>query len=219
MHEAIAFLLRETGSKLIEAVVNRAFERRPDAQYSHVHVDPVAEAQEVIDAFLSALQHRDTESMVLLCEPYWGEHPDTATLLDTTLASAPPVSWGFRTLHVPGDWTSGEVLAWLVADLVVTFDIGNGGFETIPAGMRAVNGAYGWRIDWLEWGVPEPAPVEVASEEMFGSLSDFFDIEYLPATRDTVTCANCAQQLRVPTDKGRLRVSCPRCSNSQWYQP
>lgn len=217
MHEAIAFLLRETGSKLIEAVVNRAFERRPDAAVAPP-TDPVAEAQGAMDAFLNALHHRDTESMVLLCEPYWGEQPDTATLLDATLASAPPVSWGFQTLHVPDDWRIGEVLPWLVAELVVTFDIGNG-FETIPAAMRAVNGAYGWRIDWLEWGAPEPAPVEVVSEDAFGSLSDFFDVHYRPATHDTVTCANCAQRLRVPTNKGRLRVRCPRCSNSQWYQP
>jgi hypothetical protein len=219
MHEAILFLLRETTSKLIEVVVDRAFERRPDAVGAPAPVDPVSEAQGVVDAFLSALRDRDPESMAFLCDPSWGGHPGTAALMDATLAAAPPVSWHFRTLHVPGDWSSGDELAWLVADLVVTFDVGGGGYETIPAGMRAVNGVDGWRIDWLEWGAAEASPMEEQPVAISESLSDFFDLQYLPAGDEIVTCARCEQQLRVPTDKGRLRVTCPKCKNSQWYQP
>lgn len=30
----------------------------------------------------------------------------------------------------------------------------------------------------------------------------------------TVTCENCGQRLSVPTGKGNLKITCPRCSNS-----
>jgi hypothetical protein len=229
MHAIVAEIVSGTVTKLVEVAVERivrsAFAPRTPAAPT---IDPVEEAAVVMGGFLQALADRDVDACLSFCDVAWSVQDDTCDLMNHTLSSAPPVSWAFTELHVPETWIAGAWLPWLVAEMVVTFDVGDGRFEPLPAVLRAVHTEQGPRINYLWWGEsvePEPEPAaeldfsQIAAEDfsaIFGQLFPAVDPQPVTAI---VECARCGQKLRVPTDKGRLRVTCRKCANVQWYVP
>ena len=231
MHAIVAEIVSGTVTKLVELTVDRVVRgvlepRAPAAPAT----DPVEESAAVMDSFLRALADRDVDTWFSLCERTWAIQNDTGELLNNTLSSAPPISWAFTELYVPEDWAAGAWLPWLVAELAVTFDVG-GRYETIPAVLRAISTRQGSRIDYLWWGetaTPEPEPSADPGATVFPDLDpeDFWnlfgqqasEIDFGPPTA-VIECARCGQKLRVPADKGRLRVTCRKCANVQWYVP
>ena len=37
--------------------------------------------------------------------------------------------------------------------------------------------------------------------------------------KEIITCDNCKQQMRVPKDEGKIKVTCPKCKNVFVYEP
>ena len=223
MHEAISFLLRETASKLIEVAVGRVFEPRTDGSSDSDTPDPVAAAQEVMDAFLSALRSQDFDGVPLLCDPEWAEHPNTESVMNDTFAAAPPVSWDFRNTWAPPGWTRRGNPAWVISKLAVTFDLGDGTYDTIHGLLRAVPAWDGWKIAGVLWeatdAAPDPHLEPASSVNLLSSRFQESQAGHTPPSHAILECPQCDQQLRVPADQGRLRVGCPRCGNLQWYGP
>jgi predicted nucleic-acid-binding Zn-ribbon protein len=94
-------------------------------------------------------------------------------------------------------------------------------YETIPAVVRSELFGDAWLISALEWGSAPEEPMEVFEADEVVGVSDIFsDIFSSQAFGPVVIdCARCGQKLSVPIDKGRLRVTCPKCTNVQWFEP
>ena len=203
---------------IVEVTIERVLSGPAEAADAPSPVDPLQEAAGVIDHFLRAVANRDWETLTHLCEAGWAMQPDTAALMDHTFSSARPVSWAFTETYVPDWWTPEYELPWLIAEMVVTFDLEEGSYETIPAGLRAVFTDAGWQVDPLAWGGAEsgmePAVAFPANEAV--ALPD--EVIAHPAN-EVIVCPRCGQRLSVPSDKGRLRVTCSSCGNLQWYPP
>lgn len=227
MHQIISDLLRTaleaTVSSTVELGITAVFDRDAGTS-SSASTD---EAVTVMHAFLMAVAQRDADSLYALAAPRWTVLPETAELFDRTWGAAPPVDWSFDQVYVPADWAGGTP-EWVYAELTVTFDVETG-YESIPAVLRTCPSADGWQVDYLDWGFagpeaepepePEPEPQALGFESLqFRSLADLFQPTVVDAA-EVVECAGCGQFLRVPTHKGRLRVSCPKCGNVQWYTP
>jgi hypothetical protein len=210
--ELLGIVGRTVVEVTVEHAVRSAFEpRAPAAPVS----DPVQDAINVMDGFLRAVAARDMDAFTSLCDVEWAMLPETAELMDHTLAAAPPLSWAFKEVLAPEGWVQGRPLPWLVAELAVTFDLG-GRYEVIPAVLRTIPTDAGWQVDYLWWGesaTPDPNSIDLS--RIFGFEPPVFEIP----TTAVIDCARCGQKLRVPADKGRLRVTCRRCSNVQWYTP
>lgn len=225
MHAIVAEIVSGTVTKIVEVVVERAFRAASEPRAPAAPPpDPVDQAVGVIHCFLDALARRDLDALTPLCDIEWAMRPETAELMDHTLVAAPPVSWAFKELHAPEEWVAGRPLPWLIAELAVTFDLG-GRYEVISAVLRTVLTRYGWQLDYLWWGAaaePEPEPEVFADfNQLLSSLGQeaFVIPEAAVPEHAVIECARCGQKLRVPTSKGRLRVTCRRCSNVQWYAP
>ncbi len=69
-------------------------------------------------------------------------------------------------------------------------------------------------------------PEETASEDLPEEVQAVESIEspgasetVSPENTTTIVCAECNQQLRVPTDQGMITVKCPECGMRRIYQP
>lgn len=193
--------------------------------------DPVDVAAGMIHGFLQAIQDRSLEACWDHCEAEWAQDPATVDLITHTMRSARPVAWGFREVKAPEGWRPGKRLRYLDADVAVTFDT-EPGYETIHARIIAVRVASRqYRIAHLEWIDPQPPPPAepqpLASPEHAWSapqddfsaiMAELFAAQRPPPEAELV-CAGCRGRMRVPADKGQLRVTCRRCGNVQWFQP
>lgn len=224
MIDIVAKVLSELGGKLIEVGVEAIF--TPDSSPPPPTSDPLSEAQATINGFLTALAARDWDALGTWCDPDWVENPDNAAVIDNTLEAAPPLSWAFRESYVPDTWFPGTHLPWVLAELLVTFDLGDGQYATVPGVFQASQSLNGWLVSYLEWqstesDVSEPAEPEedvlnpYPFSDPFSSIFDSFQA-LGPAV---LVCAGCGQKLSVPSDQGRLRVTCPKCRNVQWFEP
>jgi hypothetical protein len=217
MIDLAAKLLSEVAYKLIEIGVDRVFTPQTPPPPA---TDPISEAEGAVSGFLTALAERDSDTLWSWCEPTLAQDPNTMALLEASWDAAAPVSWSFRERYVPSDWTPHAVLPWVVFDLVVTFDTGEGRYETIPAVLRSDRFGDGWLISYLEWESAPEEPIEVLESDEVVDLSDIFsDIFSSQVFPVVIDCARCGQQLSVPVDKGRLRVTCPTCKNVEWFDP
>lgn len=178
-----------------------------------VPADPAQGAIVVMNAFLRALARGNRKTCMRLCEPHWAQRRETVALIDEALSAAPPVRWKFEELYTPTSWRPGRSLPWVLAELPVTH-LTDRGEEIVPTVLRAVQNRGVWQIDRLQWAEnPEPRFVN--------SLADLFPEGFpIPIpVRVVIDCPRCSRKLRVPGDKGRLRVTCPGCKNVQWYTP
>lgn len=173
--------------------------------------DPAHGAIVVMNAFLRALARGNRQTCIRLCEPRWARRPETVALLKEALAAAPPVRWKFEELYTPDSWRPGRSLPWVLAELPVTHETDRGE-EVVPTVLRAVQNGGVWQIDRLQW-VEDPEP---QLDDVFAAL--FANAAPAPE-RVVLDCPRCSRKLRVPGDRGRLRVTCPGCKNVQWYTP
>lgn len=214
MNELVAKVLGEVTSKLVEVCVDYIFTPgRPPPPPA----DPFSEAQVAAHSFLVSLTDRDWDELCAWCEPTWAADPGTEALLHQAFEAALPLSWAFRESYVPETWVPDSPLPWVVFELVVTFDMGDRRYESIPTVIRVTQTEAGWRISHLEWeSAASDEPEMPVLELPMGDLSDIFAEIFGPVV---ITCARCEQKLSIPGDRGRLRVTCPKCHNVQWFDP
>jgi hypothetical protein len=225
MHSFLAEAVQRLALSAVEGTLRAAFSAalRPRVP-PPAPVSPTDEAVLVVDSFFRAIAARDVGALTEICDAVWEVQPGTAELIQELLDASPPVSWAVDAVLVPDDWRIGFPLAWVLTELAVTFGTRETGFETIPGVVRVTAQPEGWRIDYLEWHElqqPEPGPEPDTGISWFDAASPLFEEFALqpPPGPVVVVCARCAQKLCVPGDRGRLRVTCPRCSNVQWYVP
>lgn len=225
MHPLAVQVIQALGQSAVEytvkALVGAIFDPRNPSP-ADPPTDPTHEGIDAMNEFLRALAHHDMPRFFALCDPHWVRRPEISQFIRDTLAAAPPVSWSFEEVYVPSDWHPAHPLPWVMAELPVTFQ-SDAGWEDVPTVLRAVQNNGGWQIDHLEWyHQPEPdPPAESLADIAFPfDFPIFVEADASPAPeRVILDCPRCSRKLRVPGDKGRLRVTCPGCKNVQWYTP
>jgi hypothetical protein len=185
--------------------------------------DPIADVQTVAEWFLSALKQRDHDAAWALCDPAWPYDPERSQSYHATFGAAPPLSWDVPQIHVPADWTPGNILAWAGVEVLVTFDLQNGTYSTIEGVLWIFPIAHEWRVADIYWP-PTAELTEAEQPEFAASLSDVFDLPWVaqfveqpvhePEKR-VILCTRCTQKLSVPVGVGRIRVKCPTCRTQQ----
>lgn len=187
----------EAGKAGAKALFTRAEQTQPAEPIAEY--DPLIEAEEAANSFLSAVAHGDRDVAWEWCDPAWADDPERSQSLTDTLQAAPPLNWTIKSLHVPDDWIEGEWLPWVALETIVTFDLGDGSYPVIPAMIWTVETDYGWRVADIAW------------DSAFYGTSELENVFELLPSKQVIQCSRCPQKLSVPVGIGRIRVKCPSC--------
>jgi phage FluMu protein Com len=193
----------EAGKAAARALLSRKEEpaAQPDVEHGEwtVEVDPLWEAEAAANGFLQGLAAADHDAAWTWCDPAWPSDPDRARSFHDTIAAAPPINWVVRQHLVPEDWSQGEWLAWVLLDVVVTFDAGDGTFPALPAMIAVIPLESGWRVAEIDWNPQSQAEPESLPEEQAWQIR----------------CERCPQELTIPVGTGPFQIRCPTCWTPQ----
>jgi phage FluMu protein Com len=208
--EILATIVTELGkgfaSEAGKVVARALFSRKEPAAQPEVEqeewtfaVDPLWEAEQAANGFLQCLAAADHDAAWIWCDPAWPSDPDRAQSFHDTIAAAPPIGWVVRQHWVPEDWNRGEWLNWVLLDVVVTFDAGDGTFPALPAMIAVMPLEGGWRVAEIDWNPQSQAEPEPSLEEQAWQ----------------VRCERCPHELPIPFGAGPFSIRCPECWTPQ----
>lgn len=191
-------LMGELGKASARAIIGRGEHKNvaPEQGAEEAHPDPLAEAQQVAETFWNCLSAGDHHAALSWCDPEWLDDPRRSQNLHDALEAAPAMNWSTRQCHVPSDWIDGNWLEWVVLEMIITFDLGDGSFSTLPLLVSMIPADEGWQVADIDWdAASEPEPE--------------LNLDFL------VQCERCPNHLAIPAGSGPYRIKCPECWTPQ----